>query len=177
MSVENLPLQLPLIRIHSCPADHLPWRILEHANCFSLRFLFTVCCCAWRPLNTVAKIGDAACGFLLAPLSLYKNNSVEGERGQHALLRVLNTLLRELLAPSARGLLAALPGRIRSPRKIHDQREKKDEKLEIKAREALFTSYSLSPEGSLRRIPAEALRVLIGLSTAAGSTLWKEATD
>ncbi|KPA86188.1 hypothetical protein ABB37_00433 [Leptomonas pyrrhocoris] len=196
ISVQEIPLPIPFMRIEDCSsAVTLLQRIVEDTNCVSIRFLLTALCCGLQPLSAVARVGEAARGLLLLPLSQYRGAALH-----HAIRTASSVFMQELLAQTSgvaallasgsyhasRSLLEALispsdrrraitaePSRASQPAGLGDGWRQGQEQLRTGVEEALtMASYCTGPDGSLLRLPAAALRMLMGISGAATTTLW-----
>ena len=196
ISVQAIPLPIPFMCIEDCSSTAtLLQRIVEDSNCVSIRFLITALCCGLQPLSAVARVGEAAKGLLLLPLSQYRGaafhhairtaSSVFMQEllmqtsGVAALLasgsyHASRSLLEVLVSPSDRRLaITAEPSRASQPSGMADGWRQGQEQLRTGLEEALMmASYCTGPDGSLLRLPAAALRMLMGISGAATTTLW-----
>jgi hypothetical protein len=196
ISLQEIPLSIPFMCIEDCSnAAALMQRIVEDSNCVSIRFLLTALCCGLQPLSAVARVGEAAKGLLLLPLSQY-----HGAALHHAIRTASSRFMQELLtqtsgvaallasgsyhasrslfevlvSPSERRLAAtAEPSRALQPVGVADGWRQGQEQLRSGLEEALtMASYCTGPDGSLLRLPAAALRMLMGVSGAATTALW-----
>ncbi|CAG9582578.1 conserved hypothetical protein [Leishmania major strain Friedlin] len=195
ISLQEIPLPIPFIRVEDCSsAATLLQRIVEDSNCVSIRFLLTACCCGLQPLSAVTRVGEAAKGLLLLPLSNYRGAALH-----HAIRTASSVFMQELLtqasdmaallasgsyhasrsllevlvAPQHRGLTIEEPSRASQPAGVADGWRQGQEQLRVGLQEALtMASYCTGPDGSLLRVPAAALRLLMGVSGAATTTLW-----
>ncbi|KPI83818.1 hypothetical protein ABL78_7140 [Leptomonas seymouri] len=196
ISVQEIPLPIPFMRIEDCSsAATLLQRIVEDSNCMSIRFILTALCCGLQPLSAVARVGEAAKGLLLLPLSQYRGAALHHAirtasslfmqelltqtSGVAALLasgsyHASRSLLEVLVPPSDRRLaVTAEPSRASQPAGLGDGWRQGQEQLRTGLDEALsMASYCTGPDGSLLRLPAAALRMLMGVSGAATATLW-----
>ncbi|KAG5466805.1 hypothetical protein LSCM1_00982 [Leishmania martiniquensis] len=195
ISLREIPLPIPFIRVEDCSsATTLLQRIVEDSNCVSIRFLLTACCCGLQPLSAVTRVGEAAKGLLLLPLSNYRGAALH-----HAIRTASSVFMQELLtqasdmaallasgsyhasrsllevlvSPQHRALNIEEPSRAAQPAGVADGWRQGQEQLRVGLQEALtMASYCTGPDGSLLRIPAAALRLLMGISGAATTTLW-----
>ncbi|CBZ30777.1 conserved hypothetical protein [Leishmania mexicana MHOM/GT/2001/U1103] len=195
ISLQEIPLPIPFMRVEDCSsAATLLQRIVEDSNCVSIRFLLTACCCGLQPLSAVTRVGEAAKGLLLLPLSNYRGAALH-----HAIRTASSVFMQELLtqasdmaallasgsyhasrsllevlvAPQHRGLTIEEPSRASQPAGVADGWRQGQEQLRVGLQEALtMASYCTGPDGSLLRVPAAALRLLMGVSGAATTTLW-----
>ncbi|GET92740.1 hypothetical protein, conserved [Leishmania tarentolae] len=195
ISLQEIPLPIPFMRVEDCSsAATLLQRIVEDSNCVSIRFLLTACCCGLQPLSAVTRVGEAAKGLLLLPLSNYRGAAL-----QHAIRTASSVFMQELLtqtsdmaalltsgcyhasrsllevlvAPQYRELTIEEPSRASQPAGVADGWRQGQEQLRVGLQEALtIASYCTGPDGGLLRVPAAALRLLMGVSGAATTTLW-----
>ncbi|KAG5467344.1 hypothetical protein CUR178_00986 [Leishmania enriettii] len=195
ISLQEIPLPIPFMRVEDCSsAATLLQRIVEDSNCVSIRFLLTACCCGLQPLSAVTRVGEAAKGLLLLPLSNYRGAALH-----HAIRTASSVFMQELLtqasdmaallasgsyhasrsllevlvSPQYRALSIGEPSRATQPAGVADGWRQGQEQLRVGLQEALtMASYCTGPDGSLLRIPAAALRLLMGVSGAATTTLW-----
>ncbi|CBZ38129.1 hypothetical protein, conserved [Leishmania donovani] len=195
ISLQEIPLPIPFMRVEDCSsAATLLQRIVEDSNCVSIRFLLTACCCGLQPLSAVTRVGEAAKGLLLLPLSNYRGAALH-----HAIRTASSVFMQELLTqasdmaallasgsyhasrsllevlvePQHRGLTIEEPSRASQPAGVADGWRQGQEQLRVGLQEALtMASYCTGPDGSLLRVPAAALRLLMGVSGAATTTLW-----
>ncbi|KAG5491102.1 hypothetical protein JIQ42_00995 [Leishmania sp. Namibia] len=195
ISLQEIPLPIPFMRVEDCSsAATLLQRIVEDSNCVSIRFLLTACCCGLQPLSAVTRVGEAAKGLLLLPLSNYRGAALH-----HAIRTASSVFMQELLtqasdmaallasgsyhasrsllevlvSPRHRALNIGEPSRAAQPAGVADGWRQGQEQLRVGLQEALtMASYCTGPDGSLLRIPAAALRLLMGVSGAATTTLW-----
>ncbi|KAK7197175.1 hypothetical protein NESM_000662800 [Novymonas esmeraldas] len=194
ISLDEIPLPIPLMRVEDCSnAGALLQRIVEDSNCISIRFLLTACCCGLQPLSAVTRVGEAARGLLLLPLSNYRGAALH-----HAIRTASSVFMQELLTQTSgmaallasgsyhasRSLLEVLvsapptltvaePSRAAQPIGVAEGWQQGQEQLRVGLQEALaMASYCTDADGGLLRVPAAALRLLMGISGAATTTLW-----
>ncbi|CAJ1034716.1 hypothetical protein, conserved [Leishmania lindenbergi] len=195
ISLQEIPLPIPFIRVEDCSnVAMLLQRIVEDSNCVSIRFLLTAFCCGLQPLSAVTRVGEAAKGLLLLPLSNYRGAALH-----HAIRTASSVFMQELLTQASgiaallasgsyhasRSLLEILvepqycaltieePSCAAQPTGVADGWRQGQEQLRVGLQESLtMASCCTGPDGSLLRVPAAALRLLMGVSGAATTILW-----
>lgn len=189
LSVRNLPLVIPFIRMERCGLELLQERLVEDSRCKSIRFLLTACCCVVHPLSAATRVGDAAVRLVLVPFSYGRAPVL-----QHTIAKASSIFLSEVVTQSAyvgsmvsnstyrasRVLLEAVmghpmhaidgPSRARQPAGLAEGLRDGQVQLQNSLRDAF--DYCLGPDGNLIKVPAAVLRVLVGLSGFTTSALW-----